>query len=767
MPFATATSIANDTFFDNEFSNKIGNVNNPQLRGTVSRNFEVINETIIDQQTKFTSRLLERMDSFIEFGKERIKEVSPVNLVRQTGERVKRGASRLISENPFSEVIGNLNVLFGGGSKFEVLHNDLVEAISQVQLTERALEANRDQLEKLSEEGDISARNLLEHIGDLERSDLYEKILDRQKINSDEASQIIDSLKLVANNIGDVEKNLIVGVPQILGGFQEILSDQRVSEDFRRDMLSDVQGYVQELGLSGEKVDQFLDINLDNFKLNQENLAFVEDVFKEIEDDDIENAKLRFSLEEISNKLDKSVLERGELTDLLAREEEEGETFEQKFLQNASLISAGKQISGGFGSALLGAVGLGALNVFGVGDILGEFVGGKIGGTLTKMLPKVTSALGLKGLGIGGAIGKIAPVLFLAKSLFDFGKGFLNAADISGIAEENLKFMDKVKAGISSFISGITFGLFIDPKETYEALFKTSLEDLENMLDLFWEDFTSIFSMDIEEIGTIVKDIARDLFDKNPLIWLLDEGAQLIGFDEGVVSGKIRELAKKAFESVMSPMEALWDAGKALFDETDERSFWDKAWGVAKGVFNIHPLNMLLDFATDLLGIDTEAITNKVKGIAEEIFDYPIMDNILGYGKDMLGFGEDEADKKIEDVAKSEGGIVDSFKGAVGKTFDFFFGDEEGVEGEVRNIKREETVGRLTSQPVRVENIEKINRDKRIEKQRMLQEERQRDKNQTLVLPPSKGNESSTTPLPSRVSLSNFDISLVNSFLYQ
>lgn len=768
MAFDTAGKIANDSFFnveDNHIKNA-RNENRGSFLGSVNQNVEEINTRVSKTQEKITESFFSKIGSFVEAGKEKIEEFLPKDIVQRTKGRVVESASQFIAGNPISELIGSLKATFGSNT-FERLHNDLVDVVSQVKLTEEALEGNRTQLEKMSMEGNESAQELLKHMDDLERTELYDKILDRQKINSEEAGKVINSLKRVAENVSGVEKELSVSLPEILKNFNGVISDQRISEESRKKMLSNIQEYVKGLGLTGNKVNQFLEVNVDNFELNQENLSFVEDVFKEIKDDDIEDAKLRFSLEEISNKLDKSVLERGELTDLLEREEDEGETFEQKFLQNASLISAGKQISGGFGSALLGAVGLGALNIFGVGDILGEFVGGKIGGAFTKMLPKITSALGLKGLGVGGVIGKIAPILFIAKSLFDFGKGFLDAANISGIAEENLKFMDKVKAGISSFISGITFGLFIDPKETYDALFKTSLEDLENMLDLFWKDFSSIFSMDIVEIGGIVKDMAKDLFDKNPLIWLLDEGAQLIGFDEGVVSGKIRELASMAFSSIVSPMEALWDAGKALFDETDERGFLDKAWDVAKGIFNIHPLSMIFDFATDLLGWDEGAVTDKIKSIAESIFDFDPVGILLDYGKDLLGMDKEEKEGEIVDRGE---GFFSGAKKTVGKTFDFLFGEDEEVEkGRIETSKSLSLRGesKLESVPIKINTIEQIDREKRRESKEIRREQNHREEQNNVIINNNNIIREEASPIPARTSVSDMDMGIVNNFLYR
>jgi hypothetical protein len=773
MAFNTAERIANDSFFNIEANPMVspGNEQGGSFMGSVNRGVEEVSTRISETQESFFSKI----GSFVEAGKEKIEEFSPGAIAQRTKGRVVESASQFIAGNPISELIGNLKATFGG-NKFERFHNDLVDVVSQVKLTEAALEGNRTQLEKMSMEGNESARELLKHIDDLERTELYDKILDRQKINSDEAALIIKSLRNVSNNIGGVEKELSIGLPEILNNFQNIVSDQRISEKSRQEMLTEVQNYVRGLDLSGEKVDKFLKVNVENFELNQENLSFVEDVFNEIKDDDIESAKLRFSLDEIANSLDKAVLERDDLEGLLAREEE-GETFEQKFLQNASLISAGKQISGGFGSALLGAMGLGALNQFGIGDILGEFVGGKIGGAFTKILPAAKGILGLggaegiAGAGLGGtlkagasALGKIAVPLLIAKGLFDFGKGFLDAAEISGIAEENLTFMNKVQAGVSSVISGLTFGL-IESKDVFSGI-ESIKEGAVQLFDDVIGFFDDMFSPDKGGLRKAVKNIASKVFDWNPIMWILDEGAELLGFEPDVVSKKIKEMASMAFESIISPMEALWEAGKAIFDETDERSFWDKAWDVAKGIFNIHPLSMIFDFATDMLGMDEGAVTDKIKNIAESIFDFDPVGKLLDFGKNILGM--DDAEEEIE---KEKGaGFFSSVKGAAGKTLDFFFGDEEdGAEkGEIKTAKSlgldEESVIGYT--PAKIETLKEINREKQRELKETRREQIHKEKQSTVIITPSIADKERSV-LPARTSVSDMDITMINGFLYR
>ena len=136
----------------------------------------------------------------------------------------------------------------------------------------------------------------------------------------------------------------------------------------------------------------------------------------------------------------------------------------------------------------------------------------KVGG-LGKALSKLGSFFGPL-ISFGGKAGKLArgiPVIggvitaFLA--IFDFAKGFSNADKIAGKAEEALTLGDKIQAGISKVLSGLTFG-FVSAEKIFETI-----ENGVNFLvgpDGIFREFVDSF----KELIDTVRPIVSKAFDK-------------------------------------------------------------------------------------------------------------------------------------------------------------------------------------------------------------------------------------------------------------
>ena len=182
-----------------------------------------------------------------------------------------------------------------------------------------------------------------------------------------------------------------------------------------------------------------------------------------------------------------------------------------------------------FGSAF--AKIFGALGIAGLGKkVFGKFknMKGLVGGIFKKIFGK----LGLKGLGKGilakmggkglgksvgklfkfvvkGFFGKILMPLFAA---FDFMKGFKNVEEITGKTD----IWSKVKAGISSIISGFLFGL-ISPKKIFE--FGGAIkEKIAELLGFAWNEIKNLTSgINLEWISGLLNSLTFGLFPEDLL----------------------------------------------------------------------------------------------------------------------------------------------------------------------------------------------------------------------------------------------------------
>lgn len=140
------------------------------------------------------------------------------------------------------------------------------------------------------------------------------------------------------------------------------------------------------------------------------------------------------------------------------------------------------------------------------GSIMGIFKGiikgrGKIISALltgtTKLLSKVFSKFGMDG--ISKLLGKglkfipgLGQIISIGMAIYDAVSGFLNPEEIVGKSTDALTMIDRIIAGISKAVSGLTFGL-LDPKFIFEKL-SGIFEFLRTKFGELWEDVKSIAS---------------------------------------------------------------------------------------------------------------------------------------------------------------------------------------------------------------------------------------------------------------------------------
>ncbi|HEC63782.1 MAG TPA: hypothetical protein ENI23_00645 [bacterium] len=127
--------------------------------------------------------------------------------------------------------------------------------------------------------------------------------------------------------------------------------------------------------------------------------------------------------------------------------------------RGGALLAGGASLLGG-GASLLGGAGGTASTVGGVAKGGTSMLGGiaKMGGGLLK--------------GAGSLLSKAALPLLIIKGLFDFGSGFMDASKIAGLKEgEEASLGTKIQAGLSSTISGLTFGI-VDTSTIFQGIDK-------------------------------------------------------------------------------------------------------------------------------------------------------------------------------------------------------------------------------------------------------------------------------------------------------
>lgn len=131
------------------------------------------------------------------------------------------------------------------------------------------------------------------------------------------------------------------------------------------------------------------------------------------------------------------------------------------------------------------------------------------GGFFDTILKSLGMAGGVAGIGklAMGLVKKLGPWMIALNAIWDFTQGFINAADIVGKDAKDLDMFDKVMAGLSNVIAGLTFGL-VDAKTVYKFFsenLKTAFQDIVGWLI----EFVSFGFIN----GDDAKDIAGEAYD--------------------------------------------------------------------------------------------------------------------------------------------------------------------------------------------------------------------------------------------------------------
>lgn len=171
-----------------------------------------------------------------------------------------------------------------------------------------------------------------------------------------------------------------------------------------------------------------------------------------------------------------------------------------------------------------------------------------IGGLFAKIAPKGL----IKGLGkLGKLAGKLAIPLAVIMGIFDFVGGVKNAAEIVGKPEEQLSNLEKAGAGLSSVLSGLTFGL-VDAKSIYS--------EGKQVIDSISKFASEMFSKLPLGVQDGLKKVGDVLF--NPKTGIFSVVGRL--FNESIDSIANGDYLDLALTTLTAPLQMLFSADGVL-----------------------------------------------------------------------------------------------------------------------------------------------------------------------------------------------------------
>jgi len=439
--------------------------------------------------------------------------------------------------------------------------DELVKLSTQTKFTQQLINRNLKQLQEAAKT-DADTAAFLENYDSVNFGKLEEvrqAILKGEKVSKESSNEALEIFENLQESFAGLNfEGLEATFGDMFGQLREVVNNDKIDRQIRRDFVTDAVSLLKEQTDLSEESQSALGtlegLLEDGLNFTQDQTEVLNDVIKTFEDNKINDIKQRGTLDELNRKFSSFIINQDEIKQTLEESQFDGETL-------AELLKDG--LDGDTKQGILDFV-FAALGLPGFSSFLGGLKG--IGGKATAILKKVVSALigkdsfilkifnkiggvfkgplsrigkflkpvtnifsgitkffgGLSSsLGpvakAAGRFGKAIPGIGLAITVimgaFDAVQGFLNASDLTGKSEEMLTLTDKLLAGFSGFISGLTFGL-VDAETIFSTFFAGNfLEKLKGAFTTAKESFVNFMSTIPEKLMSIAKGFIGTIID--------------------------------------------------------------------------------------------------------------------------------------------------------------------------------------------------------------------------------------------------------------
>jgi lysozyme len=500
---------------------------------------------------------------------------------------IANGASAPVKGRP---VLSNLKVAsrkvrrFLVGEKKSTAEQDEIRKayqglINQKNLTVKVL---IDNLELLQEKAmtDENAKKVVDLINSKDRVELESMLKEGREIFPEYAANIVNILSDTASSLDSMSYSLQASLPALTAPAVKTLHNSEATLESQREALQTIQNLVAESNASRDDKALIRAFNAETFNATESERNEFLVALRQVQAK--EGAKVQGSYQKLAELSQGQLLTLKGIKKVNEKQAKDGESFYEKFKKEGLGAVQGTVKRGALGTGLA-FLGLGGLDdiveeladlksLFGkdgafskAGDLLkkgGGIIakGGRATASLaTKVVPALTTAgsvaAGMGGAGLSAAGGllakggklaarglKFVPGLGLiaagGMAAYDGFKGFNDAENIAGLAPgKKATTSQKLGAGVSSAISGLTFGL-VSSKTVYAGFSKAfdSVFGPKGMVS----KITGVFSDTMEKFSfRNISDTFTGFFDS------------LFGSD-GIL-GKLKALVLR----VMDPMELL------------------------------------------------------------------------------------------------------------------------------------------------------------------------------------------------------------------
>lgn len=221
----------------------------------------------------------------------------------------------------------------------ETLHTELVKIVTQLKTTQNIISNNSSVINELAEENTDLA-NLLKNLAIADTKDIEEKILNREAITQKEATKLIKTFEGITDTVSNIGVSLDVKLSDILDDFKPLLSDSRLDIQSRRKILDDLRDFAEKQNLSTDVLKDIQNINTKQFNFTKKETKHLDNVLSDLSKN-TKGLTTKATLTELNTSLDSAVITKQELSDILEKKTESGESFGQKFKKIPEFFSQG------------------------------------------------------------------------------------------------------------------------------------------------------------------------------------------------------------------------------------------------------------------------------------------------------------------------------------------------------------------------------------------------------------------------------------------
>ena len=386
---------------------------------------------------------------------------------------------------------------------------------SQSRLANKILKENEKQIKKSAEHNE-SVRNKLEKVveGQVKADEIGKKIQEGASVSKKQAKFFLEHQKRLSKMMEESEVQVAANFNDIADQYKELVSNEKVSEETRREMLEDFQQMLQNEDIQQQMSSQQLKATERLLAIDTKTMQFNEDMKRDLNflhnnlSDNTTDIKIKDTLSGIQKQNESILYDEDKLNDLLDKQTSSGQSVGKSFSDSG----LGKTLQGG----VLDFATMGLASSLGIND----FSDISALGGMAKGLPDKFKSLG-KHLGkFGGSLSKAAPLL----------KGFGAAAGVAAagmIGWEIGSWLDK------------KFGKDID-KALFGGLYDKWDKDAASLsgdsaLNIMKASKGGVFG---DEIKTLASD------DNNKAI-IVYERAKKAGKSEKEALAEVRELLQR------------------------------------------------------------------------------------------------------------------------------------------------------------------------------------------------------------------------------